>query len=301
MTSKISRRLFLLLSFLWACSKTSPKREQWVIGTISYQEGDPAMDHMAQYESFNRYFQEKTHSFIKLEPAFNENKALERIQSQAWSFVFAPPGLAAIAINQYQYIPLLPLEGIRDLLSILVVRDDSLFKDLKSLMGQVVALGQPGSATGYYFPLFNLYGLTLADLLFAPTPKAVLNAIAQKKAAAGAVSMEQFDTHRTQFADTKFRILFRDLHEIPPGLVLMSPTIDDAQQKKIRTIFNEIPSIIANEAGFVPNSPVPDYEYMISVVERVRSILPNTRSSQKPIRLFTSPQNGMILPTPEEN
>ena len=42
------------------------------------------------------------------------------------------------------------------------------------LNGQAVALGQPGSATGYYFPLLNLYGLTLSKIRLAPTPKQAL-------------------------------------------------------------------------------------------------------------------------------
>lgn len=106
---------------------------QLVIGVISYDEGEQIIN---RYANFNKYLAEKTGMHIELEPAFNENKALERIQNQAWSLVFAPPGLAAIAIADYQYLPLFPLQDLNHLRSILVVRNDSPIQQLKQLQGQ---------------------------------------------------------------------------------------------------------------------------------------------------------------------
>jgi phosphonate transport system substrate-binding protein len=70
--------------------------------------------------------------------------------------VFAPPGLAAIAISQEQYFPLFPLEGIENVRSAIVVREDSSIKTLAELQDKAIAFGQPGSATGYYLPIYNL-------------------------------------------------------------------------------------------------------------------------------------------------
>jgi phosphonate transport system substrate-binding protein len=178
------RRFFLfnLLGLTFAACQ-SPKEFEGTltIGVINYGGGEQIIN---QYAKFNSYLGEKTNSYIQLEPAFNENRAVERVEARAWSLVFAPPGLAAIAIARHQYIPLFPLIGISNLRSIFVVRKDNPITELKQLQGQTLALGQLGSATGYYFPLYNLYGTTLAEILFAPTPKAALESVAQEKAIA---------------------------------------------------------------------------------------------------------------------
>ena len=49
-----------------------------------------------------------------MEPAFNELKAVEQIERGVWSIVFAPPGLAAIAMSKQQYIPIFPMQGEGD-------------------------------------------------------------------------------------------------------------------------------------------------------------------------------------------
>lgn len=292
MTIRISRRSFLILLFLSSCGVSSRSLQgiQLTVGTVSY--GDTNQSN--QYDRFKQYLAEKLQAVVQLEPAFNERKALERIKAQAWSLVFAPPGLAAIAMSQYQYEPLFPLVGINNLRSVLVVQNDSPDQDLKSLAGKRLALGQPGSATGYYFPIFNLYGLTLQELLVSPTPKAVLEAVAQGKADVGALSLEELNFYKAQLNSAEFRILHSDPHRVPTGVLLVSPSVDRTLQESIRKVLSETPSIIAEEAGFVPTGSIPDYKYMISVVDRVRSIFPADRAegaallAQKPVRLFTN-------------
>ncbi len=286
---KLSRRLFLMLLFLCACETSSLKGEPLVIGTVSYGEGERILN---QYEDFKSYLEENTRSLVQLEPAFSENKALERIRSQAWSLVFAPPGLAVIAMTQYQYIPLLPFDGTNTLRSVIIVRQDSPFQDLKSLTNQTIALGQIGSATGYYFPIFNLYGLVVKKLLFLPTPKSILENVAQGRAAAGALSLKQFKIYQTQFPLGTFRILFTDTHPVPSGVVLIANSIKKYRQEEILHTLNNTPSAIANQVGLILNTPVPNYNYMISVVERVRSIFRETNKlrtnkiHRENIRLF---------------
>lgn len=283
MSLRFSRRSFLVqLLLLTACGvkSTLSEGDDLSIGMISYDEGQEAIN---RYTSFRSYLGEKTGSLIQLEPTFNENKALERIRSRAWSLVFAPPGLAAIAIAQEEYLPLFPLEG-NNLRSVLVVRKDSSIQNLKDLQGKTVTLGQIGSATGYYWPLYNLYGLTLAELLFAPTPRTVLEWVAQGKSTAGALSKNELDLYSRQLSETEFRVLYTDPHNVPPGAVLIGPTIESNRQERIRKIMSEAPSVLAQEAGYVPNSPAPDYQYMIAVVERVKSIA--TQIQEKPVRLY---------------
>ncbi|GAB1540604.1 PhnD/SsuA/transferrin family substrate-binding protein [Scytonema sp. NUACC21] len=271
----------LLYMIANACRQKPSLDGHLLIGLISYDEGQQIIN---RYANFNKYLAEKTGMRIELEPAFNEKKALERIQNQAWSLVFAPPGIAAIAIADYQYLPLFPLQGLNHLRSILVVRNDSPIQELKQLEGQTVALGQVGSATGYYFPIYNLYGITLAEILFAPTPKTVLELVSQGKASAGALSLAEFYLYSPQLNQTQFRVLYTDPHNVPLGVVLISPTVERNRQEQIHKIMNAASSNLTQDAGYIPNASVPDYQYIISVVERVRNIA--KQLNEKPVRLF---------------
>lgn len=279
--------LFLLqILLLTACGgqPTPSQNEELTVGLVSYNEGQESIN---QYNNFNNYLSEKTGAIVKLEPTFNETQAIEHIHSRDWVLVFARPGIAAIAISQNQYQPLFPLQGGENLRSIIVVRKNSPIKNLRDLQGRTVALGQPGSATGYYFPIYNLYGLTLSEILFAPTPKTVLEWVAQGKAAAGALSKDEFDSYSPQLKQTEFRIVFTDSHYVPSGVVLLGPTVESKTQEQIRKVMSDAPSDITREAGYVANGPLPDYKYMIAVVERVNSINPNAALiQQKPVRLF---------------
>jgi phosphonate transport system substrate-binding protein len=280
---RFSRRLFLfhLLGFTFVACKPKPFEGTLTIGVINYGGGEQVIN---QYAKFDSYLGEKTNAYIQLEPVFNENRAVERLEARAWSLVFAPPGLAAIAIARYQYVPLFPLIGINNLRSIFVVRKDNPITELQQLQGQIVALGQLGSATGYYFPLYNLYGETLADILFAPTPKAALELVAQGKAAACAVSEAELSLYGSQLGQTEFRVLFKDPHYVPLGVVLIGPNIELNRQEFIHKVMSDVPSGLAEEVGYVPNGQVPDYKYMISVVDRVSSI--SSKLKIKPVRLF---------------
>ena len=285
MSLKLSRRLFILQMLLLnaACQaeKTSNQELELVVGVISYGKGQETL---LKFNRFRDYLGEKTGAIIQLEPAFNENIAMYRIQHLAWSLVFAPPGLAAFAKANYQYVPILPLQIDVNSRSILVVRKDSPLQQLKDLQGKTVALGIPGSATGYYFPLYNLYGLTLAEILFASTAKTVLEWVAQGKADVGAISQEEFNLYRTKLGGVEFRILFTDLHNVPPGAVLIGPNVDRNRQEVIRNYMRDAPLTLIQQVGYAPNGDVPDYQYMISVVKRVTPIAGRLHS--KPAQIF---------------
>lgn len=238
------------------------------IGLVSYDDG--ARD-LEKYQRFKDYLAEQLNVVVELEPVFNEIRALEQIQAKQWSLVFAPSGLAAIAISDAQYIPIFPLQGSPNQKSVLVVRQDSSIDELKDLQNQAVALGAVGSATGYYLPLYDLYGLTLSEIQFSPTPRDVLTKVAEGQVAAGAISEELLQVLRRDF-DAGF---FRTLHEsraIPPGAVLLSPTVERNQQRLIEAAMESAPSIVTADAGYVPSDTPPDLSQLIELVNKVRPL-----------------------------
>lgn len=277
-----SRRLFLLqfLVVLAACKQAgNQKLGKLTIGAVSYDEGDRSIE---QYSALVDHLRTQLKTNIELEPTFNELQALEQIKRRVWSLVFAPPGLAAVAISEEKYLPLFPLEGVANSRSLIVVREESRFQKLTDLAGQVVALGEIGSATGYYLPLYNLYGLTLSEIRTAPTPKTVLEWIEKGEVAAGALSLADVERYRSAFKNTKFRVL--QSNYVPPGSLLVGPMIEQPQQEQIRKALASASPRIISAAGYLPNGKTPDYKPLTEVIAKVRPL--GDKIEQKPVALY---------------
>jgi len=275
---------FLLISFLLVgCrSKENVNPNKLTIGVVSYERGTGTVE---QYKPLQEYLAEQTNSVVELEPAYNELQALEQIQRNNWSIVFAPPGLAAIAIGQELYIPIFSRERISSLeRSVIVVPQASSAQNLVDLSNKIVALGNPGSAAGYYLPLYDLYGLTLAEVRFAPTPKTILEWLSQEQVDAGALSEGDFEQYSQEFQSTDFRILHQS-RWIPPGVVLLGPTLERNRQEHIIEVMKNAPSSLIGDAGYVPTTEVPDYEQFIELVEKVRPL--ETQVQETPAVLIT--------------
>lgn len=246
------------------------------IGLVDYDAGTASIE---KYQRFQAYLAERLQAVIELDPAFNELRAVEQVKAGNWSLVFAPAGLAAIALAEAQYTALFPLQGAPNLRSVLVVRNDSRAKTLGDLANQVIALGEPGSATGYYLPLYDLYGLTLQEIRFAPTPQTVLQWLQAGSVSAGALSEDDFQAYRGEFQGTAFRVLHQS-RVIPPGAVLLSPKVELNQQRLIEQAMKEAPANISSDASYIANASLPNFEPLIELVEKVRPLEANVR--QKP-------------------
>ena len=222
---------------------------QHTLGIINYENDDKSLK---QYEGIKQYLASELNSSIEIEPAYNEVRALQQISTKKWDLVFAPPGLAAIAISRYDYEPIMPLEGRDKTRSVIVVNQNSPYQERKDLAGKKITLGQKGSATGYYLPLYNLYGLSFSEINFAPTPQNVLQQIYEGKTAAGALSLSEYNRYRRDFAPNSFRVLYLDKHNIPPGAILVSDRIERNQEAQIISKLTATPSFISASAGFLP-------------------------------------------------
>jgi phosphonate transport system substrate-binding protein len=271
--------LFVLLS---ACTTAElSDQKKLVIGVVSYGKGSNVIE---RYAPLKTHLESQLKTIIEIEPAFNEVQAVQQIERKAWDVVFAPPGLAAIAISEAQYLPILPQTGGETERSVIVVQQDSPIKQLTGLANQTVALGQAGSATGYYLPIYNLYGLTLGSIRLSPTPRTTLEWIAQGEVTAGALSIAELNQYRGDFSPTKFRALSRDTHPIPAGAILMGSTVERSAQAQIRKALETAPAPVAAAAEYVTNAKPPDYSYLIEVVKRVRPIA--KRIKEKPAPLY---------------
>ncbi len=284
MKSQLSRRVFIsqmLLSIAACATEETMFTRRLVIGVLSYGQGKQTIERLSE---FREYLSDNLKTIIELEPAFNERIAIERIKRKSWSLVFATPGLAAMGIAYHQYWSMFSLKLDSNSRSIIVVNQGSNINKIQDLQGKKLALGQKGSATGYYFPLYNLYGLTLASIRFSPTPKLSLELLSQGEVDAAALSLEEFNFYKSKIDSAQFQILFTDTHTAPSGSLICSPVVERKLADAIRRNLNKAPDSLIQQAEYLPKSSPPDYKYMISVVKRVNAITENIDS--KPVRLF---------------
>lgn len=281
----VHKILLVVFLSLLTCScnrQTSISSEKLTIGVVSYDEQTISMD---RYQPLQEYLARKTHSIVEFEPAFNELQALEQIKRKNWSIVFAPPGIAATAISRELYTPIFPLEKITNVeRAVIVTKADSNIERINELSNQTIALGKRGSAAGYYLPLYDLYGLTLAEVIFARTPRQTLELVSEGKVASGALAEYEYEFYRRRdFSQTEFKILHKS-RWIPAGLVLISPNIEYNQQEQIKTIMIEAPADIVADAGYVPSFEIPDYQEFIKLVDKVKPL--EEQVLQTPAHLF---------------
>lgn len=270
------KRYFLLALLLIGCNGTSQIRsDKIVIGVISYGDEVRSVD---DYELFKEYLAKKTKSIVEIEPAYNELQALEQINRRRWSIVFATPGLAATALENKSYRPLFTLDSVSSLeRSVLIVKENSEIEQLGDLANKKLALGQPGSAAGYYLPLYDLYGLTLAKVMFAATPEEVMEWVSSGKVDAGALSEREFEFYNLQ-SQTKFRILHKSRF-IPSGLVVINNNVEPKLQEQIKKAMTQAPSNIMSDAGYIVDRAVPDYQEFIKLVQKVKPLEKKVRNT----------------------
>ncbi|MGK7886350.1 MAG: phosphate/phosphite/phosphonate ABC transporter substrate-binding protein [Crocosphaera sp.] len=273
--------LVLIVFTLFGCQSRQQLPSRITLGVVSFGEDEQLEE---KYGELKTYLESELNSIVELEPAYNERQAVAQINDKGWDLVFASPGLAAIASQKSAYIPILPLEGGLNNRSIFVVAEESSFQSLSDLNGQAVALGQPGSATGYYFPLLNLYGLTLSKIRLAATPKQALQWLAQGEVVAAAMSLEQYNLYRGTVSENKFRVLYQDDNSVPNGSVLVSNQLPQIEQEGLRRILTSAPPMISASVGYIANGEVPNYQELIGVIDKVTPITDNIQ--QQPAMLY---------------
>lgn len=275
---KIISIFSLISSLLFGCTPetSTTSTGKLIIGIISNESGSISLE---KYNGFKEYLSEQTNMFVELEPVFNELRAIEQVERGIWSIVFAPPGLAAIGIKKSQYIPIFPMQGFPKLQSLIVVKSDSKIENIEDLFNKTIGLGQPGSATGYYMPLYDLYGLTLTEVKFALSPKEILEWLSQDEIDAGALSELEFENYKNIFSQTNFRIIHKTRF-IPPSVVLLNPELDSNLKQQIIDVMKTAPPKIIGDANYIPTAKVPDYQQFIKFVEKVTPL--ETKVKEKP-------------------
>jgi phosphonate transport system substrate-binding protein len=116
---------------------------------------------------------------VEIEPVQSPEQAHQRLTAQSWDLAFLPPGLMAFAMDRpTPYRPVRTLGTPRRSRSAIVVRADSAIQERRDLEATRLGLLPRGSLTGFYLPLYNLHGVSLAKVVYAPDYAGLLQLLA---------------------------------------------------------------------------------------------------------------------------
>ncbi len=153
---------------------------------------------------------------VEIEPVQSPEQAHQRLTAQSWDLAFLPPGLMAFAMDRpTPYRPVRTLGTPRRSRSAIVVRADSAIRERRQLEATRLGLLPRGSLTGFYLPLYNLHGVSLAKVVYAPDYAGLL-----KLLASGAVDAIAWDESRPPPPLPLRRVLV-DQRPIPLGALVI--------------------------------------------------------------------------------
>ena len=188
---------------------------------------------------------------VQLEPVLSSEQARLRLQSGDWDLAFLPPGLTALALEQRGSYALVRQLGRRsNAKSQMLVRSDSGFETRGDLRGRRLGVLPRGSLTGFYLPLFNLYGLRFSEVHYALS-YAELRAMLTN----GEVDVIAWDGS-LPIDSTRFKVLHEDSHVIPLGALALSQSLLQSDHQPFLRQLDEnvtqLPPSLGYASGVIP-------------------------------------------------
>ncbi|MFY8147893.1 MAG: phosphate/phosphite/phosphonate ABC transporter substrate-binding protein [Prochlorococcaceae cyanobacterium] len=212
---------------------------------------------------------------VLLEPVASPEQARVHLTRSSWDAAFLPPGLAALALERAgddRYNLVRPLGRRGNSRSQLLVRQDSPYTSLAQLRGARLGLLPQGSLTGFYLPLYNLHGLTLASVHYALGYDELLEQLR-----AGKLDVIPWDAALPD-PGPDVRRLHEDIHVIPLGALVLSQSLVAADhQPFLRSLdasASQLPANLSYVAGALPEP---------QELRRLRSVVNSVESWKLPL------------------
>jgi serine/threonine-protein kinase len=162
--------------------------------------------------------------------------------------------------------------------SVLFVRADSPIQSIADIKTATrVALGYIGSASSFYFPVYDLYGKSLSVTRDNPHEK-IKDLVNKRQAHVGA-TMESFVSN-----EPGLRIIHRS-RAIPVAGVFISPKLSESERIHIQKALIEAPPTIQEIANY-RESPEINYDYIGQMSLKTEEVIGCANFNKNPVQLF---------------
>ncbi|NJK62628.1 MAG: PhnD/SsuA/transferrin family substrate-binding protein [Synechococcaceae cyanobacterium SM2_3_1] len=262
---------------------SSPKdltQEPLVIGILT--EADPYSD-LATYlsEALATGVGDEIEVQVEGGEEISYPEAQAKIAQRQWDLVFAysPMNGVAAADSGYTWIARMFPQFPPYYQSVFFVRADSPITRMDQITATTpLALGQVGSASRFFMPLYDLFGKTVTLSKDHPRSQDILDLVQSGQVEVGAVA-------KSELADsTGFRIL-QESRDIPGSGVYVSPRLPTEIQMALQAALLSAAPELQQAANYGEGEEL-DYAEFRKITQRVNEILNCTNLDQNPVQLF---------------
>ena len=214
-----------------------------------------------------------------------------RIVEKQWDVAFTTSPMMSVAAinNDYQFAARMFPQASK-FESVLFVRQDSPIQGISDLTPDIkLALGDFNSASGFYIPVYDLYGKTLqVDLGNADTQSTI------EKVKSGQIDVGS-GAYQIVENDDQLRAISRS-RSIPLSGVYLSPDLSNVERDVISQALVNAPDEVKNSAKYGEGEE-PDYQYFIGITNRVDEVLGCVDWQKQPVQLFCETVATASAPT----
>jgi phosphonate transport system substrate-binding protein len=217
-------------------------------------------------------------------------EAKKRICSGEWQLTFAlSPLVTAQALDCGQK-PLYQLLGSRSYQAAYFVRGNGTLTNIKGskqeilrqLEGKTLALNQVGSASGFYVPLYELYGRKFKKIALLGNYDTIKAKVQSGEFDVGVAPLTTI-TGDVDFPQNTFRVLTTSF-DIPEGALLMDSKLDPVLSEKLieilksKDVYSKVKApdqknrVLTNYLLYDPSAPLPSYELFKPIKSKIDAI-----------------------------
>ena len=229
---------------------------------------------------------------FKAKETSNYNEAITKICDHKWDLSFAFSPLVASQVQNCNTTPLhlafVYVNKRKNANSYFVgffTKKDSKINSLDDIEGKSLALKQKYSASGFYIPLFMIYGKTLSKVGFLGTESEVARNVFIGNYDVGVTSMNNEKNMAFGQMNNELKLIGRS-QDIPGGSLLVSNHLKERigekdfhkllQTLKKKSIYEQVPKLRTKDGHaylYHPGYPPPVYEDVFdSIIEKVDNI-----------------------------
>ncbi len=208
-------------------------------------------------------------------------EAKNQIAQKEWDLVFAysPMNGVTAGDNGYVWIARMFPQYPSYYQSVLFVREDSSIRSLEDIQPEtVIALGQLGSASKFFMPVYDLYGKTVTLSRDHGRSQDIIDLIRSGEADVGAVAKSELED------ETGFRVI-QESREIPGSGVYLSPELSPEIRTIVRDALLAAPQEIQESANYGEGEAL-NYQEFRQITLRAESLMGCTDFDAVPVRLF---------------
>ncbi len=284
--------------YLWQSAPVEPELQIESPLTIGVMTDPEAYEDLSIYlqEALTGHLHQELDIQIEGNDSITYQAAKNNIARNNWDLVFAYSPMNGVIArdNDYVWVARMFPNYPNYYQSALFVRQDSSIQSMADITDATrVALGQIGSASKFFMPIYTLYGKTITLDHDQSRSQDIIDQVRWGQADVGAVAKAEIE------ADRDFRII-QTSRDIPGSGVYLSPQLSPEAQALVSQILLAAPEPIQQAANYGVGAEL-DYEAFREITLKTEELLACVDLDEAPVRLFcqdaeaTTPESGDLL------